>query len=107
MGRFEKWSDWAWMLISKERRDMLLISQKDAKKLEHPIVPDALVSVEQLKDLRDKIVEGEIHVHEGNWIFRSFRNGADEINCNFRHFATKEQTKAWEQGAAGKKLSED
>ena len=32
------------------------------------------------------------------------KNGANEINCNFRHFATKEQTKAWEQGAAGKKL---
>ncbi len=36
--------------------------------------------------------------------YNKFLNGANEDNCNFRHFATPEQTKAWEQGAAGKQL---
>lgn len=27
-------------------------------------------------------------------------NGPDTTNCDFRHFATPEQTKAWEQGKA-------
>jgi len=31
-------------------------------------------------------------------------NGANEINCNFRHFSTPEKTKAWEQGANGEPL---
>ncbi len=28
-------------------------------------------------------------------------NGANTTNCNFRHFATPEQTKAWEAGKKG------
>ncbi len=24
--------------------------------------------------------------------------GANEVNCHFRHFATREQAKAWERG---------
>lgn len=28
-------------------------------------------------------------------------NGANTTNCNFRHFATPEQTKAWELGKMG------
>lgn len=34
-----------------------------------------------------------------------FKRGANEENCNFGHFATPEQTRAWELGAAGKKLN--
>ena len=28
------------------------------------------------------------------------KNGANEINCNFRLFATSQQTKEWERGYA-------
>jgi len=28
------------------------------------------------------------------------KNGANEINCNFRLFSTQEKTKAWERGKA-------
>lgn len=33
------------------------------------------------------------------------KNGADTINCNFRIFATKELTKAWERGKARAELN--
>lgn len=31
------------------------------------------------------------------------KNGANEVNCNFRIFSKPEFTKAWERGASGGK----
>lgn len=34
------------------------------------------------------------------------KNGANTTNCNFRHFATQDQTRAWEAGEKGEPLPE-
>lgn len=70
--RFERWSDWAWNLKTKSRSDLLLISYKDAAKLAYPIEEDKLVSVDQMRDLLEKLMSSEIISRENKYPISTF-----------------------------------